>query len=67
MAKSIEEKVEDIAKKQLDKFGVKYHIKTDNINSEIDNALQSAKSKSGNDGGNYPDIKCLIQLPQSQK
>lgn len=67
MAKSIEEKIEDIAKKQLDKFGVKYHIKTDKINSEIDNALQSAKSKSGNDGGNYPDIKCLIQLPQSQK
>lgn len=67
MAKSIEEKIEDVAKKQLDKFGVEYHIKTDNINSEIDHALQSAKSKSGNDGGNYPDIKCLIKLPQSQK
>lgn len=67
MAKSIEEKIEDIAKKQLDKFGVEYHIKTDNINSEIDHALQSAKSKSGNDGGNYPDIKCLIKLPQNQK
>lgn len=66
MAKSIEEKIEDIAKKQLDRFGVKYHIKTDNINSEIDHALQSAKSKSGNDGGNYPDIKCLVKLPQSQ-
>lgn len=65
--KSIEEKIEDIAKKQLDKFDVEYHIKTDNINTEIDHALQSAKSKSGNDGGNYPDIKCLIKLPQSQK
>ena len=29
--------------------------------------MQSAKSKSGNDGGNYPDIKCLIKLPHSQK
>lgn len=67
MAKSIEEKIEDIAKKQLDNFGVRYHIKTDNINSEIDHALQSAKSKSGNDGGNYPDIKCLIKFPQSQQ
>lgn len=66
-AKSIEEKIEDIAKKQLDKFGVQYHIKTDNINTEIDHALQSAESKSGGQGGNYPDIKCLIQLPSSQQ
>lgn len=65
--KSIEEKIEDIAKKQLGSFGVEYHIKTDNINREIEHALQSAKSKSGNDGGNFPDIKCLIKLPQSQK
>lgn len=66
-AKSIEEKIEEIAKKQLDKFGVQYHIKTDNINTEIDHALQSAESKSGGQGGNRPDIKCLIQLPSSQQ
>ncbi len=65
MAKSIEEKIEDIAKQQLDRFGVKYHIKTDNINEEINHALTTEKSKSGGDGGNYPDIKCLIQLPHS--
>ena len=65
MAKSIEEKIEDIAKQQLERFGVKYHIKTDNINEEINHALTTEKSKSGGEGGNYPDIKCLIQLPQS--
>lgn len=67
MAKSIEEKIEGIAKRQLDGLGVTCYLKTGNINSEIDHALQSAKSKSGNDGGNYPDIKCLIKLPQSQR
>ena len=65
MAKSIEEKIEDIAKQQLDKYGVKYHIKTDNINEEINHALTTEKSKSGGEGGNYPDIKCLIHLPQT--
>ena len=38
-AKSIEEKIEDITKQQLERFGVKYHIKTDNINEEINHAL----------------------------
>ncbi len=65
VVKSIEEKIEDIAKQQLDKYGVKYHIKTDNINEEINHALITEKSKSGGVGGNYPDIKCLIQLPHS--
>ena len=37
MVKSIEEKIEDIAKKQLDRFGVKYHIKTDNIKQILKN------------------------------
>ena len=67
MAKSIEEKIEDISKKQLDEYGVIYHTKTDNINDEIKYALESAKSKSGGQGGNFPDVKCLIQLPQTQK
>ena len=31
MAKSIEEQVEDTAKKQLDKFGIKYFTKTEGI------------------------------------
>lgn len=61
MAKSIEEKIEDIAKKQLDKFGVKYFTKTESVNTEIDEALKNAPSKNGGVGNNYPDIKCFVE------
>ena len=57
--RSIEEQVEDLAKKQL--VGVKYYTKTEAINSEIDAALKSTPSKSGGSGSNYPDIKLLIE------
>jgi len=56
---SIEERIEDIAKKQLK--SVKYYTKTESINSEIDNALKVAPSKSGGSGSNYPDIKLFIE------
>lgn len=58
--KSIEEIIEDIVKKQLDSVKVKYYTKTESINSEIDEALTKAPSKSGGKGKNYPDIKALI-------
>ena len=58
--KSIEEKIEDIAKLQLNDFKVKYYTKTESINTEIDEALKNAPSKRGNDGGNLPDIKCFV-------
>ena len=64
---SIEEQIEDIVKKQLDSFAVKYYTKTKHLNDEIKNALNNAKSKSGNDGGNFPDVKCIIQFPKSLK
>lgn len=57
--RSIEEQVEDLAKKQLD--GVKYYTKTEMINPEIETALKSAPSKSGGSGSNYPDIKLLLE------
>ncbi len=57
--RSIEEQVEDLAKKQL--TGVKYYTKTEAINSEIDAALKAAPSKSGGSGSNYPDIKLLLE------
>ena len=46
MAKSIEEQIEDIAKKSLleDKT-IKYYTKTESINAEIDEALKKAPSK----------------------
>lgn len=40
---SIEEQVEDIAKKQLSE--IKYYTKTEVINSEIEKALKIAPSK----------------------
>ncbi len=61
MAKSIEEKVEEYYKAELDKLGIKHFAKTESINDSIDSALKNAKSKSGNDGGNFPDIKLFLQ------
>lgn len=57
---SIEEKVEYSFKKMLDNLEVKHYDKTEEINEEITNALKAANSKSGGSGGNYPDIKCLL-------
>ncbi len=57
--KSIEEQVEDWGKQQLS--SVKYYTKTETINSEIENALKKAPSKSGGKGPNYPDIKLFIE------
>lgn len=57
--RSIEEQVEDIAKKQL--VDVKYYTKTEIINPEIESALKAAPSKSGGTGANIPDIKLLLE------
>lgn len=65
--KSIEEQIEDIAKKQLDAINVRYFTKTEAINSEIDEALRKAPSKNGGDGCNYPDIKLFLQTPNGRK
>lgn len=61
MSKSIEEKVEDIFKNQLNEFNIKYYTKTESINEAIDSALKNSVSKSGGSGNNYPDIKLLIE------
>ena len=60
MAKSIEEKVEDFYKSQLKSHNIKYFSKTDSVNDQIDTALKNAVSKQGGKGGNYPDIRCLV-------
>lgn len=57
--RSIEEQVEDIAKRQL--VDVKYYTKTETINPEIESALKAAPSKSGGTGINIPDIKLLLE------
>ena len=55
MAKSIEEQIEDIAKKWLSKDkNIKYYTKTESINHEIEQALKQASSKNGGKGTNFP-------------
>lgn len=63
--KSIEEQIEDIAKRQLK--DTKYYTKTEGINSEIEEALKKAPSKKGSNGGNFPDIKLFIQTAMNRK
>ncbi len=65
--KSIEEKVEDLFKKQLDKYNVKYFTKTESMNPDIDKALCDAPSKSGGDGNNYPDIRVLVETKELRR
>ncbi len=66
MARSIEEQIEDIAKEQLNAIKVKYYAKTESINSEIDEALKKSISKSGGKGGNYPDIRVMLTMPNNK-
>lgn len=58
---SIEEKVEEQYKKELEKLGVRHYGKTETINDTITNALKNAVSKSGGSGNNYPDIQLLLE------
>ena len=67
MASSVEEKVEEIYKTQLDSFGVKHFTKTESINPSIDDALKNSVSKSGGSGNNYPDIKVLIETSKMRR
>lgn len=67
MAKSVEEKVEEWAKMQLDAGGVKHFAKNEEINSEIGAALKTAVSKSGGRGGNLPDIQVFIETKRGRK
>lgn len=67
MSHSVEEKVEDYYKALLDQLGVKRYEKTQGINSEINNALSNADSKSGGAGKNYPDIQVLLDNGNSRR
>lgn len=57
---SIEEKVEDFYKRDLESKGIRYYGKTEKINESIAVALKNATSKNGNNGNNYPDIQLLL-------
>lgn len=62
MAKSIEEKVEEYYKSKLDKLNITYYGKTQarSLSKSIEKALNSAPSKSGGSGNNYPDIMLML-------
>lgn len=62
MTKSIEEQIEDWAKRSLNAYSLQYLTKTEHMDSEIDDALKTEESKKGGNGGNYPDIKLFIEL-----
>lgn len=57
---SAEERVEDYFKQQLDVIGVRRYSKTERINYNITKALETASSKSGGAGRNYPDIQVML-------
>lgn len=63
---SVEEKVEDCGKKWLTSYGLKYFSKNESINPEIDNAMRKASSKKGGSGGNYPDIRLLVETKETK-
>lgn len=59
---SIEEKIEEYYKKELDNLGITHYGKTQAsvMNEGIATALHDANSKSGGKGSNYPDIMLMI-------
>lgn len=65
--KSIEEQIETAAKVELTNLGVHSYAKTEEINTEITNALSNAPSKSGDQGNNFPDIKTLLTASSGRR
>lgn len=61
MAKSIEPNIADLANGWLKSYGLDYKLEQEELNSEIDKALNDYHSKSGGKGGNRPDAKLLLQ------
>lgn len=59
--KSVEPNIEDLVNGWLKKYRLDYKLEQENLNSEIDKALNEYASKSGGNGGNRPDVKLLIQ------
>lgn len=61
MTKSVEEPVEDWAKKSLDDHGVAHSPKNAAINHEIGEAMKKFPSKKGGKGPNFPDLQLMIE------
>lgn len=59
--KSIEPNIADIANNWLKSYSLEYKLEQEELNSEIDKALNDYYSKNGGAGGNRPDAKLLLQ------
>ncbi len=61
MKKSIEPNIADLANGWLKSYKLDYKLEQEDLNTEIDKALNDYYSKNGGVGGNRPDAKLLLQ------
>ncbi len=59
--KSIEPNIADLANGWLKSYNLNYKLEQEELNTEIDKALNEYFSKNGGAGGNRPDAKLLLQ------
>lgn len=59
--KSIEPNIADLANGWLKSYKLDYKLEQEDLNEEIDKALNEYHSKSGGKGGNRPDAKLLLE------
>lgn len=59
--KSIEQNIIELCNGWLKEYGLNYKSEQEELNSEIDKALNKYNSKSGEKGGNRPDTKLLLE------
>ncbi|PTI78451.1 restriction endonuclease subunit M [Staphylococcus succinus] len=58
---SVEPNIADLVNGWLKSYDLDYKLEQENINTEIDKALNEYASKNGGNGGNIPDAKMLLQ------
>lgn len=59
--KSVEPNIADLVNGWLKSYSLDYKLEQEQLNTEIDNALNEYFSKSRGKGGNRPDVKILLQ------
>ena len=58
---SVEPNIAELANGWLKSYGLDYKLEQENLNTEIDKALNNYFSKNGGKGGNRPDTKLLLR------